>query len=77
MHRLQKLLALTGLAVSLVASSGCCCWWERRCAPYYSTPTYSAPPSSCYQPPVCSTASNEPIRPIPMPARTADGVTRQ
>jgi hypothetical protein len=72
MRFMHKVPALFGVALSLAFSSGCCCWCQPRSAPYY----YSAPASSCYQPPVCSTASNEPIRPVPMPARPADSVTR-
>ena len=74
MRRVQKVLALVGIGLSLAATSfGCCCW----CHPNRSSPYYCSPPaSSCYQAPVCSTASNEPIRPIPMPARPSDTVTR-
>ena len=72
MRCVQKLLALAGIAVSLGFSSGCCCWCQGRSTPYY----YSQPASTCYQPPACSTASNDPLRPIPMPARPADTVTR-
>lgn len=73
MRCVQKMLALAGIALSLGFSSGCCCW----CHPSRPTPYYCPPPaSSCYQPTACSTASNEPIRPIPMPARSSDSVTR-
>ena len=71
MRCVHKLLALVGIATSVGFSSGCCCWCPSR-APYYCPP----PPSSCYQPSACSTAFNEPIRPIPMPARPSDTVTR-
>jgi hypothetical protein len=71
MRCVQKLLALAGIALSLGFASGCCCWCQNRSAPYYSSPA-----SSCYQPPVCSTANNDRLVPTPMPARPSDTITR-
>ncbi len=63
MRRTEKVLALLGIGVFLGLSSvGCCCWFP----PYRSSPYYCSPATSCYQPPACSTASNDRLVPKPM-----------